>query len=113
MFKKSSPQAKLFDSTANVSDRKRAKIQGSWAVPFRETILPTLREIEDDFADFYHESNGRPNHAVSQMLGVLILKHEYDLTEKSTRRDWIRYISNHTWRIWVVFACFPGPLKCF
>jgi hypothetical protein len=84
MYRGHNPQKKLFNSATNVSDRKKAKLNKSWAEPFRQKILPVLRRKEESYRDFYPSTTGRPNHEVNVMLGAILLKHAFDLTDEST-----------------------------
>ncbi|MGB3975326.1 MAG: transposase [bacterium] len=84
MFQKHNPQGKLFDSRTAVNDRKKRKIDTSWAAVFRKDIYPVLIGMEDQFADFFHPTQGRPNHGVAMMLGTILLKHLFDFTDELT-----------------------------
>jgi len=84
MFRKHNPQEKLFNSATNVSDRKKAKLNKTWAEVFRQKILPVLRRQEESYSDFYPSTTGRPNHEVNVMLGTILLKHSFDLTDEAT-----------------------------
>lgn len=84
MFQKHNSQGRLFDSRVSVNDRKKKKIDTSWATVFQKDILPVLIGMEDEFSDFFHPTQGRPNHDVGVMLGALLLKHLFDLTDEMT-----------------------------
>lgn len=84
MFQKHNSQGRLFDSRVSVNDRKKKKIDTSWAAVFKKDIHPVLIGIEDQFADFFHPTQGRPNHDVAMMLGAILLKHMFDLTDEMT-----------------------------
>lgn len=60
---------------------KRERCGKSWAGPFREKALPILRKIEDEFAELFHAEKGRPNRPVELVVGVLLLKEMFDLTD--------------------------------
>jgi hypothetical protein len=61
--------------------QKMAKMPGTWAGVFRREILPMLVKEEKSFARFYHAEHGAPNKPVAVMLGLLILKEMFDLTD--------------------------------
>ncbi len=84
VFQKHNPQGKLFDSRTAVNDRKKRKIDTSWAAVFQKDIYPVLIGMEDQFADFFHPTQGRPNHGVAMMLGTILLKHMFDFTDAMT-----------------------------
>ena len=84
MFQKHNSQGRLFDSRVSVNDRKKKKIDTSWAAVFQKDILPVLIGMEDQFSGFFHPTQGRPNHDVAVMLGALLLKHLLDLTDEMT-----------------------------
>ena len=66
VFQKHNSQGKLFDSRTAVNDRKKRKIDISWAAVFQKDIYPVLIGMEDQFADFFHPTQGRPNHGVAR-----------------------------------------------
>lgn len=76
-----SGQTSLFAADLWLSDEKRARLDQSWAGPFRRDILPILVEMEPQFARFYSPDQGAPNKPVATMLGLLILKETFDLTD--------------------------------
>ena len=51
----------------------------SWAQVFRNEALPLIDE--ERFAEMYSADMGRPNRAVQTVLGVLVLKEMFDLTD--------------------------------
>ena len=51
----------------------------SWAQVFRKEALPLIDE--ERFAAMYSADMGRPNRAVQTVLGVLVLKEMFDLTD--------------------------------
>lgn len=82
MFRATDRQAKLFSTFNTLTDRQRSRIQGSWASAFRQHALPLIDE--QPFAGMYHESLGAPNRPVRMMIGVLVLKELFDLTDEQT-----------------------------
>lgn len=79
MYRKRDPQATLFESSYLVPRAKAERLRASWAETFRNRALPLIDE--DLFAPLYCQDNGRPNRAVQTVLGVLILKETFNLTD--------------------------------
>jgi len=73
-------QASLFISSNLLPPEKQQRMEQTWAWPFREKALGLIEE--QSFADFYHVDNGRPNKPVQTVVGVLILKEMFDLTDQ-------------------------------
>jgi Transposase DDE domain/Transposase domain (DUF772) len=63
-----------------LSPFQRRRLAGSWVLPFRDSILPLIDE--QAFAPFYHACHGAPNRAVSVVIGILLLKDFFDLTDQ-------------------------------
>ena len=85
MFLKTDSQGSLGSLDVLLSPKKIEYLQNKhWAGPFRDKALPVLLAAEDDFAPLFCEDNGRPNKPVAVVLGVLILKHMFDLTDEQT-----------------------------
>lgn len=84
MFKSHDKQAKLYFGSFDIVPRKLQKIDKSWASLFFSKIMTTLMTLEAEFQDFFDASMGRPNFPVAAMLGILLLKHEFDLTDEET-----------------------------
>jgi hypothetical protein len=84
MYRRSDPQKPLFDAGGLMPPEKRQRCEKTWAGPFREHALPMLRNVEDEFAELFDEKLGRPNRPVELVLGVLILKDMFDLTDEET-----------------------------
>lgn len=80
MFRKTDPQSSVFESSFLVPEVKARRLRGSWAEPFRTRVLPLIDE--DEFAPLYCEDNGRPNRPVKTVLGVLLLKEMFNLTDQ-------------------------------
>jgi hypothetical protein len=64
-----------------LSALQRRRLEGSWVLPFRDAILPLIEE--QAFAPFYHASMGAPNRSVAVVLGILLLKDVFDLTDQA------------------------------
>jgi hypothetical protein len=79
MFRKREPQSSLFATSLLVPPAKAQRLQASWAEIFRARALPLLEE--ELFASLYSDDQGRPNRPVQTVLGVLLLKEMFDLTD--------------------------------
>src|SRR5207248_3210517 len=79
MFRERSPQGSLWQSEFLVPPAKAKRLERSWAETFHIRALPLIEEAR--FAPLYCEDNGRPNRAVQTVLGVLLLKEWFDLTD--------------------------------
>lgn len=80
MFRERDPQGELFESSGLLPSEKTRRLAKTWADVFRRKALPLIEEKR--FAPMYCDGNGRPNAPVEVVLGVLILKEMYDLTDE-------------------------------
>lgn len=80
MYRKTSPQISTFESSFLVPEAKAKRLRSSWAELFQSRVLPLIDE--DEFSPLYCEDNGRPNRSVKTVLGVLLLKEMFDLTDR-------------------------------
>ena len=80
MFRAKSPQASLFATSMLLPEEKLRRLEGTWAWAFRKSALPLIEE--EAFRDLYCEDNGRPNKPVQTVIGVLLLKEMFDLTDE-------------------------------
>jgi len=81
MYKKTSPQQKLFGIETQVSPSLHARLESSWAHLFRYEVLPILFRKEDDYAVLYG-TTGRPNFSVARLLGLCLLQEWNDLSDQ-------------------------------
>ena len=79
MYQKRNPQSTMFETSYLVPEAKAKRLRASWAETFRTRALGLIDE--DLFAPLYCRDNGRPNRPVQTVLGVLILKDMFDLTD--------------------------------
>lgn len=79
MFRKTNPQTSLLEPAYALSPAKQRRLDRTWAVLFRERCLPLV--AEDAFAACYCPDNGRPNVPVRLIVGILVLKDVFDLTD--------------------------------
>jgi len=80
MFRTRDRQNSLFESSLLLPAEKQARLDRTWARPFRDAALPRIDERA--FADLYCADNGRPNKPVATVVGMLILKEMFDLTDE-------------------------------
>ena len=81
MYKRTSPQQKLFGVETQVSASLRSRLESSWAHLFRCEVLPILLRKEDDFKMLYG-TTGRPNFSVARVLGLCLLQEWNDLSDQ-------------------------------
>jgi len=106
MFRPSEPQLPLFDATHLLTERQRRQCERNWPGVFRERVLPMLRNVEGEFAVLFSPDEGRPNRPVELVLGTLILKEAFDLTDKET----LQHLDfDAMW--WWAFQRGPGELE--
>lgn len=84
MFVAKSCQKTLFDLEFALPEGMQHRIKQTWAEVFAQVIMPLLLKAEKDFADLYCKNNGAPNTPVALLLGVLVLKEIFDLTDEET-----------------------------
>lgn len=80
MFRSTDPQRSLFECEFLIPPDKAARLQKSWAEPFRTHILPLIDE--EAFRDAFSETTGRPNTSIRLLVGVHLLKEWNDLTDE-------------------------------
>lgn len=81
MYKKTSPQQKLFGIETQVSPSLRSRLESSWARLFRSEVLPILLKNEDQYALLYGKT-GRPNFSVARLLGLCLLQELSNLSDQ-------------------------------
>ena len=79
MFQTREPQESLWQSEFLITPRKARLMRRSWAEVFRNEALVLIEE--ERFAPLYSPDMGRPNRAVQTVLGMLVLKEMFDLTD--------------------------------
>ena len=80
MFRRSNPQGHLFQTANLLPDDKRERLEQDWPGQFRQHALPLINE--EHFRELYCADNGRPNKPVQTVVGVLVLKDMFDLTDE-------------------------------
>ena len=81
MYKKTTPQQKLFGVGAQLSPSLRSRIESSWAHLFKFEVLPILFKNEDRYAMLYGKT-GRPNFSVARLLGLCLLQELNNLSDQ-------------------------------
>ena len=81
MYKKTSPQQKLFGVGTQLSPSLRSRIESSWASLFKLEVLPILLKNEDRYALLYGKT-GRPNFSVARLLGLCLLQELNNLSDQ-------------------------------
>jgi hypothetical protein len=83
MFRPTDRQSTFGSLSVLLSPQKIARLRnGHWAGAFREKALPVLLAHEEAFRPLFCEDNGRPNKPVAALLGLLLLKEMFDLTDE-------------------------------
>jgi hypothetical protein len=81
MYKKTTPQQKLFGVGTQLSPRLRDRLESSWAHLFKTEVLPILFRNEDQYAKLYG-TTGRPNFSVARVLGLCLLQEFNNLSDQ-------------------------------
>jgi len=81
MYKKTTPQQKLFGVGTQLSPRLRNRLESSWAHLFKTEVLPILFRNEDRYAMLYG-TTGRPNFSVARLLGLCLLQEFNNLSDQ-------------------------------
>lgn len=81
MYKKTSPQQKLFGVDIELSPSLRNRLTSSWAHLFKLEVLPILFKNEDQYAMLYGNT-GRPNFSVARLLGLCLLQELNTLSDQ-------------------------------
>jgi len=77
-FRPTDPQRSLLESEFLLSAKNRRLLEESWAVPFRDVILPLINE---DLLRDAPKEGGRPNVPMKMLVGLHLLKESHDLTD--------------------------------
>lgn len=83
MYKKTSPQQKLFGVDTQLSPSLRNRLTSSWAHLFKLEVLPILFKNEDKYAMLYGNT-GRPNFSVARVLGLCLLQEFSSLSDQQS-----------------------------
>lgn len=80
MFRRKLPQRSLNQTDLLLPPEKITRLKKTWAWVFRESALALIRE--EAFREIYCPDNGRPNIPVKTVVGLLIIKEMFDLTDE-------------------------------
>lgn len=81
MYKKTTPQQKLFGVDTQLSPSLRNRLVSSWSHLFKLEVLPILFKNEDQYAMLYGNT-GRPNFSVARVLGLCLLQELNNLSDQ-------------------------------
>ena len=76
----SSQQISMFDATTNLTPREIKMLDKSWAKYFAENIFPAIDE--EPFRVLYSDRPSRHNTPVNVIIGALIIKEIFQLTDE-------------------------------
>jgi hypothetical protein len=82
MFREKNDQGSLFTALTLLPEEKRRRLEKTWAWAFRTKALPLIDERA--FSHLYDTANGRPNFPVQTLIGLLVIKEMFDLTDDDT-----------------------------
>ena len=82
MFREKDDQGSLFTALTLLPEEKRHRLEKTWAWAFRTKALPLIDERA--FSHLYDAGNGRPNFPVQTLIGLLVIKEMFDLTDDET-----------------------------
>ena len=83
--KNESQQLSLFDSFHGLTEREQKALEKSWAKLFAEEVFPTINE--ERFSVLYSDKASRPNTPVNVIIGALVLKELFDLSDDEVVED--------------------------
>src|SRR3990172_2182688 len=84
MYSRSTSQSSLFESSYQMSARKRHRLEKTWALDYRTHCLPMIDE--EIFRPLYSEDNDAPCKSIRLVVGVLLLQAMFDLTDEETQQ---------------------------
>lgn len=77
--KNNNQQISLLDSTFNLTEREKRMLEKSWAKTFADKVFPAIDE--NIFSVLYSKKASRPNTPVNVIVGALILKEAFNVTD--------------------------------
>ena len=77
--KNETQQISMFDSFQNLTPREQRVLEKSWAKTFSEEIFTNIDE--DRFSVLYSEKASRPNTPANVIIGALVIKELFDLSD--------------------------------
>lgn len=83
--KNSSTQISFFDSFQGLTEREQKVLEKSWAKLFSDEVFPAIDE--ERFSVLYSKKASRPNTPVNVIVGALVLKELFDLSDDEVVED--------------------------
>lgn len=83
--KNDSQQISMFDSFNSLTSREQKALERSWAKTFADEIFPKIDESR--FSVLYSEKASRPNTPVNVIIGALVLKELFNLSDDEVVED--------------------------
>lgn len=80
--KNESQQLSIFDAFHALTPREQKALENSWAKVFADEVFPMIDE--DRFSVLYSDKASRPNTPVNVIIGALVLKELFDLSDDET-----------------------------
>ena len=77
--KNDAQQITVSDNLYGLTEREKKALDKSWAKIFADEVFPTIDE--DRFSVLYSEKNSRPNTPVNVIIGALVLKELFGLSD--------------------------------
>lgn len=78
-------QLSFFSSLSGLTEREKTALDRSWAKVFADDIFPSIDE--ERFRCLYSDKASRPNNPVNVIIGALILKELFDLSDDEVVED--------------------------
>ena len=75
----------MFDSFQSLTEREQKALGNSWATFFAEDVFPTINE--ERFSVLCSDKASRPNTSVNVIIGFLVLKELFDLSDDEVVED--------------------------
>lgn len=79
-FRETPAQDSLFTTLRLLPGNRQRQLENDWPGAFAQHILPLIDESK--FSHFYHDRFGRPNKPVKLVVGVLVFKEMFNLTDE-------------------------------
>ena len=78
-------QISMFDSFTGLTQREQKALEKSWAKTFADDVFPAINE--ERFSVLYSDKASRPNTPVNVIIGALVLKELFDLSDDEVVED--------------------------
>ncbi len=80
-YRETDPQRSLLECEFLLPEKKRRKLEKSWAAGFRDGVLPL---VDESLFRRAFKKGGRPNKSIRLLVGLHLLKEWHDLTDIET-----------------------------